>query len=237
MNPSSEFLNGGMMDRKKIILIVAVVIVVIAIIAGYFITTTPTVNQNQTTLVLSKSAYMNVPIAQNASSKADNDGIFHYIDAENGINVTSCNSNISKNTSISKMNKLKNSIESSAKKVITDGVVLYEKNGTYSIFVKNLQYNNTIMLQSLNKNLLILCWKTLKFHDPTDNFKFDNTTSTVVDAVEQTQSVVGEITPSYTSSSSSSYQEPTSSEGSSWNYQGYASGGGGSSDDYGDYVF
>ena len=84
------------MDIKKVILIVAVVVVAVAALGGYFLFSTPTVDMNQTTIVLSKSAYMNVPIQDNASSNADKDGIFHYVDNENGINVTSCNSNISK---------------------------------------------------------------------------------------------------------------------------------------------
>ena len=105
------------MDIKKVILIVAVVVVAVVALGGYFLFSSPTVDMNQTTIVLSKSAYMNVPIQDNASSNADKDGIFHYVDNENGINVTSCNSNISKKSSISKMNALKNSTQSDSKKI------------------------------------------------------------------------------------------------------------------------
>ena len=237
------------MDIKKIILIVAIVVVAIAVIGGYSLFSTPTVDMNQTTIVLSKSAYMNVPIQDNASSNADKDGIFHYVDKENGINITSCNSNISKKSSISKMIALKNSTEYDSKKIKEDNVVVYEKNGTYSIFVKNIEYNNTIMLQSTSKNLLMACWNSLKFHNPTDKFKFDNTTSgsNVVNAVEQTQSVVGDVSSSYSSPSTSdssssslsdSYYSTDSSYttgGDSWSYGGYgsSSSGGSSSSDKG----
>lgn len=243
MKPSFEFLSGGKMDIKKVILIVAVVVVAVAALGGYFLFSTPTVDMNQTTIVLSKSAYMNVPIQDNASSNADKDGIFHYVDNENGINVTSCNSNISKKSSISKMNALKNSTQSDSKKIKEGNVVVYEKNGTYSIFVKNLEYNNTVMLQSTNKNLLMACWNSLKFHNPTDKFKFDNvsTGSNVVNAVEETQSAIGDVS-SYSSSSTSDSSSSSSSSnsyystdtsyttsGDSWSYGGYGSSSGGSS--------
>lgn len=242
------------MVNKKIFLIVGVFVAAVVLIGGYSLLSTPTVDMNQTTIVLSKSAYMNVPIEDNATSNADKDGIFHYVDNENGINITSCNSNISKKSSISKMNKLKNSTESNSKKIKEDNVIIYEKNGTYSIFVKNLEYNNTVILQSANKNLLMACWDSLKFHNPTDKFKFDNTTtSNVVNAVEQTQSVVGDVSQSDSSSSSTSDSSESSSDsyystdssyttsGDNWVYGGYGSSseGGSSSGDrgYTDYVF
>lgn len=245
------------MDSKKVILIVVVVVAAVALFGGYSLLSTPTVDMNQTTIVLSKSAYMNVPIQDNASSNADKDGIFHYVDDKNGINVTSCNSNISKKSSISKMNALKNTTESNSKKIKEDNVVVYEKNGTYTIFVKNMEYNNTVMLQSTNKNLLMACWNSLKFHNPTDKFKFDNTTSgsNVVNAVEQTQSVVGDVSSSSSSSSASDSSSSSSSSsdsyystdtsyttsGDSWSYGGYgsSSGGGSSSGEkgYTDYAF
>lgn len=234
------------MDSKKTILIAVVVVAAIALIGGYSLLSTPTVDMNQTTIVLSKSAYMNVPIQDNASANADKDGIFHYVDEKNGINVTSCNSNISKKSSVSKMNALKESTESDSKKIKEGDVVVYEKNGTYTIFVKNMEYNNTVMLQSKNKNLLMACWNSLKFHNPTDKFKFDNPSegSNVVNAVEQTQSVVGDVSSSNSGSSSSGSSSSSSSSssdsyyssdtsyttsGDSWSYGGYGSSSSGGS--------
>ena len=137
----------------------------------------------------------------------------------------------------------KNSTQSDSKKIKEGNVVVYEKNGTYSIFVKNLEYNNTVMLQSTNKNLLMACWNSLKFHNPTDKFKFDNvsTGSNVVNAVEETQSAIGDVS-SYSSSSTSDSSSSSSSSnsyystdtsyttsGDSWSYGGYGSSSGGSS--------
>ena len=236
------------MERNKIIILIAVVAAV-AVVGGYFLLNNEsTTVTSYNTILLSKSAYMEVPAVPDAKSngKADKDGIFHYVDRENGINVTSCNSNISKKSSVAKMNKMKNESESNATKIIEDGVVVYEKNGTYMIFVKNIQYNNTVMLQSFDKDLLMACWQSLKFHDPTDNFKISNkssssssSSSVVVDAVEETQSVVGDVSSQSTSSdtsssssSSASYSETDTSyttSGDSWSYGGYGSSSGASS--------
>ncbi len=195
------------MDLKKIIIVVAI-IAVLAVVAGYFLLNNQADITEHTTIVLSKSAYMEVPKVTNASSKADKKGIFYYNDDQSDINVTSC-SNLSASSSAKEMKKIKDDIATGSKKITEDNVVIYEKNGTYSIFVKNTQYNDTLLIQSNDKNLLIQCWESVKYHDPTDNFKVDNTTdssgsSDVVDAVKQTQSAVKESSSTSSASSSSS---------------------------------
>ena len=230
------------MDKKNIIIIV-VIIAVIAIIAGYFMLNNQSDNSQQTTLILSKSAYMEVPEDANATSNADKKGIFYYVDAKDGINITS-SSNISASSSASEMKKIVNSIEKGAKKIVSDDVVMYLKDGVYSIFLKNTQYKDSILIQSTNKNLLLQCWQSIKFHSPTDSFKIGNTSSSsssssssgsVVDAVQQTQKAVG--TSSSSSSSTSSSSSSSSSESfSDFSYSrstggssGGSSSGGGSS--------
>lgn len=197
------------MDYKKIIPII-VIVALIAVVGGYFLLNNSSMDTTEhTTIVLSKSAYMEVPLDSNATSKADKKGIFYYKGSSDDINITS-SSNLSAASSAKEMKKLKNSIATGSKKVNENGVVVYEKNGTYSIFVKNTQYNDTLLIQSSDKNLLLGCWQSIKYHDPTDNFKVDNTTSSgsgssnVVDAVQQTQSAVQKSTSTSTSSSSSS---------------------------------
>lgn len=200
------------MDKKYIIIIL--IVAIIAVIGGYFLLNNAStdITTEHTTIVLSKSAYMEVPKNLNATSKADKKGIFYYKDKKDDINVTSC-SNLSASSSSKEMKKLKNSIATGAKKEKGDGVVIYEKDGIYSVFVKNTQYNDTLLIQSSDKNLLLQCWNTVKYHDPTDKIKFNDTTSSssgsgsVVSAVEKTESAVKS---SYSSSSSSSTSSSTS---------------------------
>lgn len=213
------------MDKKYIIIILFVA--VIAVGGGYFLlngNNSGSVTADQTTIVLSKSAYMEVPKDLNATSNADKKGIFYYKDKDDDINITSC-SNLSASSSVKEMNKLKNSISTGAKKIIEGDVVLYEKEGVYSVFVKNTQYNDTLLIQSSDKNLLLGCWNSVKYHDPTDKIKFNDTSNatgsgSVVNAVEQTQSAVqtSEPSSSYTDSS------PSTTTDSSY-YSGSGSGG------------
>ena len=195
--------------NKKYIIIIAVIII-IAAVGGYLLMNNNMETSKQTTLILSKSAYMEVPENNNATSKADKEGIFYYIDMSDEINVTS-SSNISTSDSAKEMKKIITSIEHGSKKIVEDGVVMYLKDGIYSIFINNTQYKDTVLLQSTNKNLLLNCWQTLKFHSPTDKFKIGNTTESsssssgnVVNAVEKTQSSVESSSSTSSSSSSSS---------------------------------
>ena len=69
------------MDKKYILIIL--LIAVIAVVGGYFLlngNNIQTVSGEQTTIVLSKSAYMEVPKDSNATSNADKKGIFYYKD-------------------------------------------------------------------------------------------------------------------------------------------------------------
>ena len=141
------------------------------------------------------------------------------------------------------MKKLKNSVVTGSKKIKEDNVIIYEKNGTYSIFVENTQYNDSLLIQSSDKNIAFSCWESIKYHDPSDNFKIDNTTSNdtgsvkVVDAVEQTQSAVE--TPSSSQSSSSAETTDSDSVGYGDRYSDFVSTSSSSSsssggDSYGD---
>jgi hypothetical protein len=214
------------MDKKYILIIL--VVAVIAVVGGYFLlngNNSGTITSEHTTIVLSKSSYMEVPKDSNATSKADKKGIFYYVDENDDINITSC-SNLSASSSVKEMQKLKNAIATGAKKVKDGDVVVYEKDGVYSVFVKNTQYNDTLLIQSTDKNLLLQCWNSVKYHDPTDKIKFNDTTTggsgSVVNAVEKTESAVETSSSSSGSSGSSSY---TSTESSSSDYSGSGSGG------------
>ena len=215
--------------EKKHIIILIILIAIIAVIGGYFLLNNQQ-SSEQTTLILSQSAYMEVPkdAVATKNNKVDKKGIFYYVDEKDNVNVTSC-SNLSADSSESEMNKLKSAVERGSKKITGDNVVVYLKDGIYSVFVKNTQYNDTILLQSTNKNLLIQCWESIKFHSPTDKLKFNETTSdsgssssgSVVNAAEKTKKVVSKNTSPSTSSSSSSQ---SSSYSSGFGYSSYGSG-------------
>ncbi len=209
-----------MIMDKKYILILIVVVAAIAAVAGYFLLDNQfdTISEHKT-IVLSKSAYMEVPKNPNATDKVDKKGIFYYKDKDDDINITSC-SNLSTSSSAKELKKLKNSVATGSKKLKEGNVVIYEKDGIYSVFVKNSQYNDTLLIQSSDKDLLLQCWNTVKYHDPTQKIKFDNDTSSsdsgsVINVAEKTESVVKASTPSTTTSSSSS----SSSSDSSWGYE------------------
>lgn len=197
------------MDKKHIILAI-IVVAILAVIGGYFLLNngpSDTITDHST-IVLSKSAYMEVPKNPKATNKADKKGIFYYNDDKDDINITSC-SNLSADSSSKELKKLKDSIATGSKKIKEDNVVIYEKNGTYSVFIKNTEYNDTLLIQSSNKDLLLQCWNTVKYHDPTHKIKFNDTddssgSGSVVNAVEKTESAVEKSTSTSTSSSSSS---------------------------------
>ena len=199
------------MNKKIIILIV--IIAIVAIIGGYFI-----LNHQQgtekTTLVLSDSAYMKVPVSSNATSKADKNGIFYYVDKEHGLNVTTYNSNVSKSSGLKIINKLKSDMESGSKKIDEGNVVIYEKDGVYSIFVKNTESNDTILLQSTNKKTLLECWESIKYHDPSDSLKFEDSSS-VVNVTQETKTAIAQSDSGSSSGSSSSSDYSSRSDSSS----------------------
>ena len=219
------------MKSKHIIIIVAA-IVVIAVIGAYFLLNdNQEITSSQVPMRLSKSAYMEIPDNPDATLNTDKKGVSHYTDEKDDINITVA-SNLSLSSSKKEMKKLKDSVATGSKKTKEDNVVIYEKNGTYSVFVKNTQYDDTVLIQSSNKNLLLQCFNSIKFHSPTDSLKFNDTgkgsggsgssSSKVVDIAQQTQSTVKKTTSS-SSSSSSSKSSSSSSSGYGDSYSDFVS--------------
>ena len=218
------------MDKKYII--IAVVAIAVIVIGCYVLfgntADTPTSSVKQKTILLSKSAYMEVPDTKNVSDKVNKDGVHYYKNKQDDINITSC-SNLSADSSSKELKSLKDSVASGAKKSTEDGVVIYEKNGTYSIFVKNTQYNDTLLIQSSNKNLLLQCSQSVQFHDPAQKVDIKNGdgSSDVIDVAQKTEKVVSSSSESSSSSSSSSQSSTSASD---WGYDwGSSSSSGGSS--------
>ena len=215
--------SSGSSSKKIPIIIAIVIIALIAVVAGYFLLNNP-VGSQTTTIILSDSAYMEVPESPNATSKADKNGVFYYIDEKNGLNVTSCNSNITKKSAVQNVKKSFTDLESSSNKLVENNMVIYEKDGVYSVLVENDQYNDTILIQSTNKKLLVSCLNSINYHNPTDSFKVDDSKD-VVNATQETQTAVQQASSSsdYGSSSTSSSSSGSSdSSGSSSSDGGYS---------------
>lgn len=193
----------GLFSKNKTPIIIAIALIaVIAIVGGYFLLNN-SFEMEESTLVLSDSAYMKVPDNPKATDKSTGDGLYTYKDEINGVNITST-SNISKNSAVKKINALKDSIKSDSEIVSEGNVVIYEKDGVYSIFVENDEYKDIILIQSTNKDLLLKCWHSIKFHNPSDSLKVEDDTSNVVNASKTTQTATEKS--SYSSQSDSSSQ-------------------------------
>lgn len=184
------------------------------------------------TIILSNSSYMEVPICENASLKADKKGIYYYKDSKDDINITG-SSALSTDSGVNEMKKLKNGIVTGSEKINDGDVVVYLKDGIYSVFIKNTQYNDSLILQSTNKNLLIECWKTVNYHDPTKKPKFENASGSsgsgsgkVISAVEKTEKAVQSSASSKPTVSSSG---SSSTSSSNWGYDFGSSSSGSSS--------
>lgn len=218
------------MDKKYILIVVAIIAVIA--VGAYFLLgnnspiETTTVSEHNT-MVLSKSAYMEVPNSDNKSDKVNKKGMYNYNDKTYDINITSC-SNLSTSSCEKEMKKIKNDVATGAKKLTENGIIIYEKNGTYSTFVKNTEYNDTLLIQSSDLGLLLQCRESVKYHDPTQKIKFDNDTSSsssgsVIDVSQKTETAVKSTTSSDSSKSSSS------DSSSSWGYEWRSSGSSSSS--------
>lgn len=232
------------MDKKYILIVIGVI--AIAAIGCYLLfnnsVDTVSTSVNQKTILLSKSAYMEVPDSENISDEVKKNGVHYYKDSQDDINITSC-SNLSAGSSSKELKKLKDSVTNGAKKSTENGVVIYEKNGTYSIFVKNTQYNDTLLIQSTNKNLLLQCCQSVQFHDPAQKIDIeDNGTGSdnVINVVEKTEQVVSSSDSDTSSSSSdsttsteSSTSSDVSSSASDWGYDWSSDSSQGGSDDGG----
>ena len=219
------------MDKKHIIIIIAV-IAVIAIVGGYFLLN----NQSQVTsetsiLELSKSAYMKVPKNPNATTNADKKGIVYYVDEKDDVNVTSL-SNLSTSDGVKKMDNLKNSVERGSKRISGDDVVVYLKDGIYSIFIQDTEYKDAILLQSKDKNLLLQCWESIKFHNPTDKIKFTETPSDSKSGSSEPVSVISAVEKTETAVQSNSYSAPAQTSSSSESYSSYSESFGSSGGSY-----
>ena len=242
------------MNTKHIIIVVAVVAVVAVFGAYFMMGENQEIISEQVPMRLSKSAYMEIPDNPNATLKTDKSGVSRYSDKKYDINITVA-SNLSLSSSKNEMSNIKDSVATGSKKIVEGNVVIYEKNGTYSIFVINTQYNDTVLIQSSNKNLLLQCFNSIKFHSPTDSLKFndtgsskgsDSSSSKVVDIAQQTQSTVEKSTSSSSGSGSRSSSSNSYSYGDSYSdyvSSGSSSSGSGSSsssrsygDSYDDYV-
>lgn len=78
------------MKKDNIIIIAAVVIAIIAVLATVLLVFN---NETEyTTLQISKTCSLQVPVSNDADSSTDYYGIFYYVDKEHDLNITGFNS-------------------------------------------------------------------------------------------------------------------------------------------------
>ena len=211
-NKKSEKSSGGLLSNK--ILIIAIVAIAAVALAGAYLLFNGQPEIEYSAMELSDTAYMDIPDAPNATAHADKNGLFFYVDDEHGVNVTSCNSNVSKKSAVNKLNELKSSFESGAKEIKEGDIVIYEKDGVYSVFSENKETHDMVLIQSKDKDILLKCYESITYHDPMDSLKVEESTK-VVNATKETKTAIKESSSSSSSSSSGSSSSDDSSKSSS----------------------
>jgi hypothetical protein len=193
--------SGGLLNNK--ILIIAIVAIIAAVLAGGYFLFNGQPEFDYSAMELSDTAYMDIPEAPNATAKADKNGLFFYVDDEHGVNVTSCNSNVSKKSAVTKLNELKTAFESGANQIQEGNIVIFEKDGIYSVFSENKETHDMVLIQSKDKDVLLKCYESITYHSPMDSLKVEES-KTVVNATKETQTAIKQSSSSSSSSGSSS---------------------------------
>ena len=205
--------NGGGKKNNLPLLIGIIAIAAIALIGGYFLLGGHG-NIEYSVLVISDTAYMDVPDNPNATHSSDANGLHRYVDDDNAFNVTSCNSNISKKSAVTQLNEIKTSAENGANKIEEGNKVYYEKDGIYSIFAENKESKDMILIQSKDKDLLLQAYDSIVFHDAVDSLKVEDDKK-IVNATKETKTAIKKSSQSSSSKSSSSSNSASASSSKS----------------------
>jgi hypothetical protein len=156
------------MNEKNIIIIIAIIVVAIAC-AGIFLFTTQnnTTPTQYTTIALSESCSIQVPVSDKAVTSTDNYGIKFYIDSKNNLNVTSFNSE--EGVALSgavQMASIRDNIQIGSTPIVTDdGITVYQNPNTklYSIFIGNNTTHDNILIVSSDLDTLLHAYKSIKY--------------------------------------------------------------------------
>ena len=144
------------MNSKNLIIIGIIIIIVVCVIAAAYFILNPTVKY--TSLKVSGSCELQVPISNDNVSSSDNYGIFHYQDKEHDLNITSYNSEESKSLGGAvQMASIRDKQLLGGKTIIKDNLTVYqdEKTGVYSIFIGNNKTHDNILISCKDLDILI----------------------------------------------------------------------------------
>lgn len=169
------------MKKENLIIIGAIVIVIIAVLATVFLVFN---NETEyTTLQISKTCSLQVPVSNDADSSTDNYGIFYYVDKEHDLNITGFNSVECVTLSGAvQMASLRDSQQLNSQVVVENGTSIYynKDTGIYTIFIGNDTTHDNILISTPNKDLLLTIVNSVNYGgDNQDNNSGNNNSATV----------------------------------------------------------
>ncbi len=176
------------MEDKKLILILAIIVIAIAAVGVILIASQNDGNQSQsyTTLALSNTSTIEVPITTKALKSSDDYGIMYYVDEENDLNITSFNSaEGSTLPGAMQMASIRDTVQLGSTPIVTqDNITVYQNPDTkvYSIFTGNDTTHDNILIVSGDLDTLIHAYKSIAygeidFEDNTDTSKSNTNSS------------------------------------------------------------
>lgn len=169
------------MKKENLIIIGAIVIVIIAVLATVFLVFN---NETEyTTLQISKTCSLQVPVSNDADSSTDNYGIFYYVDKEHDLNITGFNSveGVTLSGAV-QMASLRDSQQLNSQVVVENGTSIYynKDTGIYTIFIGNDTTHDNILISTHNKDLLLTIVNSVNYGgDNQDNNSGNNNSATV----------------------------------------------------------
>lgn len=163
------------MKKQNIILILILIVCVVC--AGIVASQTIFSNTEYTTLRISDSCTLEVPVSDEAVNSIDNYGIFIYQDPKHDLNITSFNSQDGVTLSGAvQMASIRDNALLNNKQIIENGTTIYhnEKTGVYSIFIGNNQTHDNILIQCSDLDILMHVLDSVKY---SNGESFNNTTT------------------------------------------------------------
>lgn len=163
------------MKKQNIILILILIVCVVC--AGIVASQTIFSNTEYTTLRISDSCTVEVPVSDEAVNSTDNYGIFIYQDPKHDLNITSFNSQDGVTLSGAvQMASIRDNALLNNKQIIENGTTIYhnEKTGVYSIFIGNNQTHDNILIQCSDLDILMHVLHSVKY---SNGESFNNTST------------------------------------------------------------
>ncbi|WP_407381024.1 hypothetical protein [Methanobrevibacter sp.] len=155
------------MEDKNLILITAIIVIAIAAVAVLLIATQniSAEEQSYTTMALSNTSIIEVPITTMAFKSSDDYGIRYYADGENNLNITSFNSQEGATLEGgAQMAAIRDAVQLESTPIVTDdNITVYQNPNTkvYSIFTGNDTTHDNILIVSSNLDSLLHAYRSI----------------------------------------------------------------------------